>query len=82
MRTIVAAMVAGVGILLIASLEAAATPADGASIARAGKQLDPVINAATKKRKKAQAQPQTDAKPACAIDQKRDRFGYCVPYNR
>jgi hypothetical protein len=80
MRTIVAAMVAGLGILLIASLEASAMPADGASIARAGKQLDPVINAAIKKRKKVQAQ--TDAKPACAIDQKRDRFGYCVPYNR
>jgi hypothetical protein len=78
MRTIVLAMVAGVGILLVTSLQASAIPANGAAIVHLGKQVDPLINA--KKTKKAQAQTDTQAKPACAADQTRsNRTGNCAP---
>jgi hypothetical protein len=56
MRTVVLAMIAGVGMLLVASLEASATPANGSAIAQIGKQVDPVINVATKKKKKGHAE--------------------------
>jgi hypothetical protein len=67
MRTIVLAMVAGAGILLVTSLEASAIPANGPAIANIGQQVDAVINAARKKTKR------------CRADSKRDRFGYCIP---
>jgi hypothetical protein len=79
MKNIVLAMLAAAGILLVTSLEASAIPADGATIARIGQQVEPVINAATKK-KKAQAQTQPQAKPACPADQVRsNRTGFCIP---
>jgi hypothetical protein len=49
MRFFVLAMVAAAGVLLIASLEASAVPANGATIARIGQQVDSVINAARTK---------------------------------
>jgi hypothetical protein len=66
MRTVVLTIIAGAGILLIPSVQASATPANGAAIANIGQQVDSVINTA-KKRKR------------CPADQKRDRHGYCVP---
>ena len=78
MRAFVLAMAAGAGILLVTSLEASAVPANGAAIALVGQQVDSVINAATKKKKRAQTQ--TQAKPACAADQTRsNRTGNCIP---
>jgi hypothetical protein len=68
MKTIVLAMIAGAGILSVASLQASATPANGAAIANIGQQVDTVITVAKKKKK-----------GPCPADQKRDRFGYCVP---
>jgi hypothetical protein len=67
MKTIVLAMIAGAGILSVASLQASAAPANGAAIANMGQQVDTVINVAKKK------------KGRCPPDQKRDRAGYCVP---
>jgi hypothetical protein len=65
MKTIVLAMVAGAGTLLITSLQAPATPADGAAIATIGRQVNPVTNVATKKGHR------------CRPDYTRDRNGYC-----
>jgi hypothetical protein len=67
MKTIVLAIVAGAGTLLVTSLQASAMPVNGAAIAHIGQQVDPVLNAARKKTKR------------CLPDQKRDRFGYCIP---
>ena len=63
MKIIVSAMLAGAGILLVTSLQASATPADGATIAAIGQQVDTVINVARKRR--------------CRPDYTRDRNGYC-----
>jgi hypothetical protein len=63
MKTIVLAIVAGAGILLITSLQASATPANGAAIAAIGQQVDPVVNVARKRR--------------CRPDYTRNRNGYC-----
>jgi hypothetical protein len=79
MRTIVLAVIGGVGILLAVSLPASAIPANGAAIAQLGKQVDPLINAKHKK-KKAAATADTAAKPACPADQTRsNRTGACIP---
>jgi hypothetical protein len=76
MRTILLAIVVVAGIPLVAASRASAVPAEGAAIAGIGQQVDPVINVATKKSKKAQAQ----AKPACPADQERsNRTGNCRP---
>jgi hypothetical protein len=64
MKKVVLAVVAGAGILLAASLQASAMPANGAAIANIGPQVDSVINVATKKKR-------------CRPDYKRDRNGYC-----
>ncbi len=63
MKIIVSALLAGAGILLVTSLQASATPADGAAIAAIGQQVDTVINVARKRR--------------CRPDYTRDRNGYC-----
>jgi hypothetical protein len=63
MRTFVLGMVAAAGILLVASLEASAVPANGAAIARIGQQVDSVIN----------------VRKRCFGAQRRDRFGRCTP---
>jgi hypothetical protein len=63
MRTFVFAMVAAAGVLLVASLEASAVPANGAAIARIGQQVDSVIN----------------VRKRCFGAQRRDRFGRCIP---
>jgi hypothetical protein len=77
MRNIVLTMIFGAGILIVPSLEASAIPAEGAAIAGIGQQIDPVINIATKKKKKA-AQAQT--KPTCANDQvPSTKTGGCIP---
>jgi uncharacterized low-complexity protein len=68
MKSIVLAMIAGAGILSVASLQASATPANGAAIANIGQQVDTVIVAKSKKKR-----------GRCPADQKRDRAGYCVP---
>jgi len=68
MKTIVVAMLAGAGILLVPALQASAAPANGAAIANIGQQVAPVIDVVVKKKK-----------GRCRPDQKRDRFGYCVP---
>jgi hypothetical protein len=65
MKNIVLAMATGAGILLAASMQASAMPANGAAIANIGQQVDSVINVATKKRHR------------CRPDYKRDRNGYC-----
>ena len=65
MKNIVLAVVAGAGILLAASLQASAMPANGAAIVNIGPQVDSVINVATKKRHR------------CRPDYTRDRNGYC-----
>ncbi len=66
MKTIVFAMVAGVGTLLVTSLQASATPANGVVIANIGQQIDPVINVANKRKR-----------GRCRPDYTRDRNGYC-----
>jgi hypothetical protein len=63
MKTIVLAVVVGAGILLVTSLQASATSANGATIAAIGQQVDPVINVARKRH--------------CRPDYTRDRNGYC-----
>jgi glycerate kinase len=83
MRGFVLATVVGAGILLAASLEASAVPANGVAIARIGQQVDSVINArkqhvdsATNARKR-QVAPNVNNR--CFGAQTRDRYGYCVP---
>jgi hypothetical protein len=83
MRGFVLATVVGAGILLVASLEASAVPANGAAIARIGQQVDSVIiarkqhvDSATNARKR-QVAPSANTK--CFGAQTRDRYGYCVP---
>jgi hypothetical protein len=66
MKTMVLAMVAGAAMLSLSSLQASAAPANGAAIAKVGQQVDTVIVVKKKKGR-------------CPADQKRDRFGYCVP---
>jgi hypothetical protein len=63
MKIIVLAMLAGAAIVLATSLQAAATPANGAAIATIGQQVDLVIDVARKRR--------------CRPDYTRDRNGYC-----
>jgi hypothetical protein len=72
MRGFVLATVVGAGILLAASLEASAVPANGAAIAGIGQQVDSVINA-----RKRQVAPNANSR--CFGAQTRDRYGYCVP---
>jgi hypothetical protein len=55
--------------------QAAATPVDGAAIARIGHQVDPVINVATKKKKSTQ----TAAKTCPEGQQLSVRTGKCRP---
>jgi hypothetical protein len=83
MRGFVLATVVGAGILLVASLEASAVPANGAAIAGIGQQVDSVINArkqhvdsATNGRKR---QVDRSTNNRCYGAQTRDRYGYCVP---
>jgi hypothetical protein len=76
MKTVLV-VIAAAGILLAASLDASAFPANGAAIANIGLQVDPLINVKHKK-KKAQAQAQTQA--ACPADQVRStKHGNCIP---
>jgi hypothetical protein len=72
MRALVLATVVGAGILLVASWEASAVPANGAAIARIGQQVDSVINV-----RKRQVDPKANSR--CFGAQTRDRYGYCVP---
>jgi hypothetical protein len=66
---------AAAGILLAASFDAYAAPANGGAIANIGLQVDPLINVA-KKKKKAQAQTQA----ACPADKVRsNKNGNCIP---
>jgi hypothetical protein len=79
MRTSILAAVVGFGVLSATPLQVFAVPADGASIANIGRQIDPVVNIATKKKKRAQAQSQAKPSP-CAADQTRsNRTGGCIP---
>ena len=68
MKGIIFALAAGAGILLVPTLQASATPANGAAIATAGQQVETVITASSKSKTK-----------RCRADFKRDRAGYCVP---
>jgi hypothetical protein len=83
MRAFVLATVVGAGILLVASLEASAVPANGAAIARIGQQVDSVISARKQhvdpaiNARKRQVAP--SANNRCFGAQTRDRYGYCVP---
>jgi hypothetical protein len=74
MKTVLV-VIAAAGILLAASLDASAFPANGAAIANIGLQVDPLINVKHKKKK---AQTQTQA--ACPADQVRStKHGNCIP---
>jgi hypothetical protein len=66
MKSIVIALAAGAGILLVPALEASATPANGAAIIN--QQVDSVITVAKKNKN-----------GRCRADFIRDRAGYCVP---
>jgi hypothetical protein len=78
MKITTPALVAALGLSLAVASPASAAPADGAAIARVGRQVDPVISVAAKKVKKSGTQ--TAAKPACAVDQTRsNRTGNCRP---
>jgi hypothetical protein len=67
MKSIVIALAAGAGILLVPALQASAAPANGAAIVNGQQQVDTVITVASKKYKR------------CRADFIRDRAGYCVP---
>jgi hypothetical protein len=67
MKSIVIALAAGAGILLVPALQASAAPANGAAIVNGQQQVDSVTNVASKKHKR------------CRADFIRDRAGYCVP---
>ena len=67
MKSIVIALAAGAGILLVPAIQASAAPANGAAIVNGQHQVDSVITAASKKYKR------------CRADFIRDRAGYCVP---
>ncbi len=67
MKSIVIALAAGAGILLVPALQASAAPANGAAIVNGQQQVDSVITAASKKYKR------------CRADFIHDRAGYCVP---
>ena len=69
MKSIVIALAAGAGILLVPALQASAAPANGAAIVNGQQQVDSVITAASKKNKTGR----------CRADFIRDRAGYCVP---
>jgi hypothetical protein len=66
MKSIIIALAAGAGILLVPTLQASAAPANGAAIVNGQQQVDSVITAASKKKR-------------CRADFIRDRAGYCVP---
>jgi hypothetical protein len=68
MKSIVIALAAGAGILLVPALQASAAPANGAAIVNGQQQVDTVITAASKNKNK-----------RCRADFIRDRAGYCVP---
>jgi hypothetical protein len=77
MRNVVLTMIFGAGILVVPSLKASAIPADGAAILSIGQQVDSVIDVATKKKKKSQAQ--TQAKDTCPADKIRStKTGSCI----
>jgi hypothetical protein len=67
MKSIVIALAAGAGILLVPALQASAAPANGAAIVNGQQQVESVITTAGKKYKR------------CRADFIRDRAGYCVP---
>ena len=64
--------------LSVSSSGASAAPANGLAVSHISQQVTPVINIATKRKKKAQAQ--TQASPAtCPADQVRsNRTGACI----
>ena len=68
MKSIVIALAAGAGILLVPALQASAAPANGAAIVNGQQQVDSVITAAKKNKT-----------GRCRADFIRDRSGYCVP---
>ena len=68
MKSIVIALAASAGILLVPALQATAAPANGAAIVNGQQQIDSVITAGKKNKT-----------GRCRADFRRDRFGYCVP---
>ena len=62
----IVAATAAAGVLLVASLEASAMPANGAAIAHAAQQVDSLIT----------------ARKRCPPGQVRDSHGYCIPSGR
>ena len=70
MKSIVIALAAGAGILLVPALQATAAPANGAAVVNGQQQVDTVITAASKKK---------NPTGRCRADFVRDRAGYCVP---
>jgi len=71
MKSIVIALAAGAGILLVPALQASAAPANGAAIVNGQQQVDSVITVAKKNKT-----------GRCRADAVRDRAGYCVPSTR
>jgi hypothetical protein len=71
MKSIVIALAAGAGILLVPALQATAAPANGATIINGQQQVDTVITVAKKNKT-----------GRCRADFVRDRAGYCVPSSR
>jgi hypothetical protein len=68
MKSIVIALAAGAGILLVPALQATAAPANGAAIVNGQQQVDTVITVGKKNKT-----------GRCRADFIRDRAGYCVP---
>jgi hypothetical protein len=68
MKSIIIALAAGAGILLVPAPQASAAPANGAAIVNGQHQVDSVITAAKKNKY-----------GRCRADFIRDRAGYCVP---
>jgi hypothetical protein len=72
MKSIVLALAAGTGILMVPAMQASAAPANGAAVVNGQQQVDTVIAAASKRNKTGR----------CRADFVRDRAGYCVPSTR
>ena len=71
MKSIVFALAAGAGILLVPALQASAAPANGTAIINGQQQVDTVITVGSKNKT-----------GRCRPDSHRDRAGYCVPSTR
>jgi hypothetical protein len=71
MKSIIIALAAGAGILLVPALQASAAPANGAAIVNGQQQVDSVITVAKKNKT-----------GRCRADFVRSRAGYCVPSER